>query len=105
MKDLQVTIETGKLQGIHGWDPRVAVFKGIPYAAAPVGKLRWKSPQPAEKWEGVRMADRYAPIAMQGVPGSNPDEFWTHEMHPTGPEFAMSEDCLYLNVYTPARTG
>lgn len=105
MENLQVTIETGILQGIHGWDPRIAVFKGIPYAAPPVGNLRWKSPQPAEKWEGIRMADQYAPIAVQRIPGSNPDEFWTREMHPTGPEFAISEDCLYLNVYTPARTG
>lgn len=105
MENLQVTIETGKLQGIHGWDPRVAVFKGIPYAAPPVGELRWRSPQPPAGWEGVRRADQYGPIACQPVPGSNPEEFWTREIHPTGPEFEMSEDCLYLNVYTPARTG
>ena len=105
MENLQVTIETGKLQGIHGWDPRIAVFKGIPYAAPPVGELRWRAPQPAAGWEGVRMADQYGPIACQPVPGSNPREFWTREIHPTGPEFEMSEDCLYLNVYTPARTG
>lgn len=105
MKDLQVTVESGKLQGIHGWDPRVAVFKGIPYAAPPVGELRWRVPLPPLKWEGVKMADKFGPIACQPVPGSNPEEFWTREIHPTGPEFEMSEDCLYLNVYTIARTG
>ena len=105
MKNLQVTVEEGKLQGIHGWDPRVAVFRGIPYAAPPVGELRWRAPEPPEKWEGVRVADIYGPIACQSVPGSNPEEFWTREIHPTGQEFEMSEDCLYLNVYTTARTG
>lgn len=80
MENLQVTIETGKLQGIHGWDPRVAVFKGIPYAAPPVGELRWRAPQPAAGWEGVRMADQYGPIACQPcrevIPGnSGPGKF------------------------------
>lgn len=55
--------------------------------------------------EGVRKADQYGPIACQPVPGSNTEEFWTREIHPTGMEFEMSEDCLYLNVYTTARTG
>lgn len=105
MQEFKVAVESGILQGIHGWDPRVAVFRGIPYAAPPVGQLRWKAPQEAEKWAGVRMADRYGPMACQPVPGSNPEEFWTREIHPTGPEFEMSEDCLYLNVYTPARKG
>jgi len=105
MKNLQVTVEEGKLRGIHGWDPRVAVFRGIPYAAPPVGELRWRAPAPPEKWEGVRVADTYGPIACQPVPGSSPEEFWTREIHPTGQEFEMSEDCLYLNIYTTARTG
>lgn len=105
MKNLQVTVEEGKLQGIHGWDPRVAVFRGIPYAAPPVGELRWRAPEPPEKWEGVRVADTYGPIACQSVPGSNPEEFWTREIHPTGQEFEMSEDCLYLNVYTTPGQG
>ena len=105
MENLQVTVESGKLQGVHGWDPRVAVFRGIPYAAPPVGELRWRAPLPAIPWEGVRKADQYGPIACQPVPGSNPEEFWTREIHPTGMEFEMSEDCLYLNVYTTARTG
>ena len=105
MKDFIVSTESGLLQGIHGWDPRIIAFKGIPYAKPPVGDLRWRSPQPAEPWEGVRRADAFGPMAMQTVPGSNPEEFWTAEIHPTGPEFAMSEDCLYLNVFTPARKG
>ena len=105
MENLQVTVESGKLQGVHGWDPRVAVFRGIPYAAPPIGELRWRTPLPAVPWEGVRKADQYGPIACQPVPGSNPEEFWTREIHPTGMEFEMSEDCLYLNVYTTARTG
>ena len=105
MKEFIVKTESGLLQGIHGWDPRIAVFKGVPYAKPPTGELRWRSPQPPEKWEGIRRADTYGPMAMQNVPGSNPEEFWTNEIHPTGPEFEMSEDCLYLNVFTPARTG
>lgn len=105
MEGLQVHVESGILQGIHGWDPRVAVFRGVPYAAPPVGELRWRAPVPPKAWEGVRKADQYGPIACQPVPGSNPQEFWTKEIHPTGTEFEMSEDCLYLNVYTTARTG
>lgn len=105
MKDFLVATESGMIQGVHGWDPRIAVFKGVPYAKPPVGELRWKSPQPTEKWEGIRRADTFGPMAMQNIPGSNPEEFWTREIHPTGPEFSMSEDCLYLNIFTPARTG
>ena len=58
MENLQVTVESGKLQGVHGWDPRVAVFRGIPYAAPPIGELRWRTPLPAVPWEGVRKADQ-----------------------------------------------
>lgn len=105
MKDRMVEIESGKLQGIFGYDPRITVFKGVPYAAPPVGDLRWKAPQPVEKWDGVRLAAEYGPMAMQPTPGANPDDFWTKELHPAGPEFKMSEDCLYLNVFTPAKKG
>lgn len=105
MNKRMVETESGKLQGIFGWDPRITVFKGVPYAKAPVGELRWKAPQPVEPWDGIRMADQYGPISCQPVPGLNPAEFWTREIHPTGTEFEMSEDCLYLNIFTPARTG
>jgi para-nitrobenzyl esterase len=105
MKERIVEIESGKLQGIFGYDPRITVFKGVPYAAPPVGELRWRAPQPVEKWEGVRLASEYGPMAMQQTPGADPDDFWTKELHPAGPEFQMSEDCLYLNVFTPAKKG
>lgn len=67
-------------------------FKGVPYAAPPVGDLRWRAPQPVSPWAGVRDAIRYAPACMQG---GNP---WPPET-PTEPQ---SEDCLYLNVWRPA---
>jgi len=105
MKDRVVKVQQGYLRGIFGADPRVKVFRGVPYAKPPVGDLRWRSPQPAESWEGVRDCSQYGPIAMQDVPGGDPKDFWTRELHPCGPEYPMSEDCLYLNVYTPAKTG
>lgn len=95
-------VENGILQGIPSGDPRITVYKGVPYAAPPVGELRWKAPQPVKNWEGVRMADRFAPIAPQGQQGVNWAEFYTKEIHPCGYELEMSEDCLYLNVWTPA---
>lgn len=101
----KVTIETGELQGVFGYDPRITVFKGVPYALPPVGELRWRGPQPMNVWSGVRMADHYGPISCQHIPGENPDDFWTRELHPAGPEYDMSEDCLYVNVFTPAKTG
>ena len=105
MEKRKVRIESGELQGIFGYDPRITVFKGIPYAAPPVGALRWRAPQPVKPWEGVRLAAEYGPMAVQNVPGLDPKEFWTKELHPAGPEFEMSEDCLYLNVFTPAKKG
>jgi len=104
-KVTNVKIDSGELQGIFGYDPRITVFKGVPYAKPPVGELRWRAPQPVEPWEGVRVCSEYGPISMQKVPGGDPNEFWTKELHPAGPEFEMGEDCLYLNVFTPARNG
>ena len=70
----------------------LASFKALPFAAPPVGALRWKSPQPVTAWNGVRKADTFAPACVQAW-GSKPD--------PTFP----SEDCLYLNVWTAAATA
>ena len=72
------------MQGIM--EDSLTVFKGIPFAAPPVGDLRWKAPQPVQPWEGVKMATAYAPAAFQGG----------------NPASGKSEDCLYLNIWTPA---
>ena len=67
----------------------LTVYRGIPFAAPPLGELRWKPPQPAASWQGVHKADHFAPGCMQSM--GNP------------PPSGLSEDCLYLNVWTPAK--
>ncbi len=100
----KVKTENGWLQGIPAADPRITAFKGIPFAKAPVGDLRWKAPQAAENWEGVRDASRFAPISVQWTPGGgDPEDLYNKEWH-VDPKTPMSEDCLYLNVWTPARS-
>ena len=90
-------LESGLLTGMPGSDPAIQVYKGIPYAAPPVGALRWHAPQPSSPWEGVRKADTFAPGCIQQVAGSRPP--WTEEFMHQG---SVSEDCLYLNVWTAA---
>ena len=97
----QVKTENGWVRGIEAADPRITSFKGIPFAAPPVGKNRWRAPQPCESWAGVRDASRFAPISMQWIPGLS-DEIYVREWH-VDPEIPMGEDCLYLNVWTPAK--
>lgn len=96
-----LTVEGGKVQGVPAQTSGVMVFKGIPYAAAPVGDLRWKAPQPVAAWKGVRICDTFGPIAPQ--PGNKPGTFYGDEFYWEGtPE--ESEDCLYLNIWAPAST-
>src|SRR6266702_8790577 len=66
LRHVQVRTTNGVLEGVVSPDGKVRTFKGIPYAAPPVGPLRWKPPQPAPPWTGVRTAVDYAPRAMQG---------------------------------------
>lgn len=94
--------ENGMVRGIETADPRIVSFKGIPFAAPPVGKNRWRAPQPCENWEGVRDASRFAPVSVQDTPGIG-DSIYNREWH-VDPDIAMSEDCLYLNIWTGART-
>ena len=95
----ETTIETGAVRGVAcGW-PSITAFYGIPYAAPPVGELRWRPPQPAAPWEGIRDCARPGPRCPQaGVSG----DFYKREFYPM--EEPMSEDCLYLTVWTPARS-
>lgn len=95
--------ENGAVRGIPASDPRITVYRGIPFAAPPVGSLRWRDPQPAQNWEGERLCDTFGPISMQATPGG-PTDFYTKEWH-VDPEIPMAEDCLYLNVWTPANAA
>ena len=89
-----VTVANGTLEGTREVSG-VRSFKGIPFAQPPMSELRWKPPQPPKNWEGVRKADKFGPRAMQrpifGDMGFRSD--------------GMSEDCLYLNVWTPAKSS
>jgi len=86
----------GQIKGRH--QGTVDVFLGVPFAAPPIGRNRWRAPQPAPSWTGLRMADKFAASCQQDVApaGFGP---WTHEYVV---QDAVSEDCLYLNVWTPA---
>ena len=92
-KDLEVKTKLGEVQGKHEGDIRT--FLGIPYAAPPVGSLRWREPLPPTKWKGVRQATRFGPHCMQ------PPVFADMIFRDPGP----SEDCLTLNIWTPAKDG
>ncbi len=95
-------IENGTIRGLPAADPRVTAFKGIPFAAPPVGENRWRAPQPCADWDGVRDATEFAPISVQDTPGLGTD-IYCREWH-VDSEIPMSEDCLYLNVWTNARS-
>ncbi len=88
----RVHVANGVLEGVISADDKVRTFKGIPYAAPPVGPLRWKEPQPAAAWEGVRRASEYGARCMQG------SIYADMVFRDSGP----SEDCLYLNLWMPA---
>lgn len=97
----EVTTKYGKIKGLPAADPRVTAFKGIPFAAPPVGELRWRAPQPCAKWEGELEAYSFAPISVQDRPGLGTD-IYCREWH-VDSKIEINEDCLYLNVWTPAK--
>ena len=94
-----VRVEGGQILGVPSASEGITVFKGIPYAAPPVGDLRWKRPQPVAKWKGVRKADTFSNICWQ--PGNAVGTFYGNEFY-WKENTVPSEDCLYLNVWTPA---
>ena len=94
-----LTVEGGKISGVQAEVPGVSVYKGIPFAAPPVGDLRWKKPQPVIPWIGVRAADTFGPASVQ--PDHEIGTFYQKEFFFAGDPM-RSEDCLYLNVWTPA---
>ena len=96
-----VKTESGYVRGTIAADPRITVFRGIPFAAPPVKDLRWRAPQQAKEWEGIRDCLEFAPIGMQSIPGLDADNIYTREWN-VDPEIPMDEDCLYLNIWTPS---
>jgi para-nitrobenzyl esterase len=100
----QVQLDSGLIKGVSGRDSSIMVFKGIPYAAPPVGDLRWKPPQPAAKWSGIRDCNQFGPSAIQSAQA--PFSCWTTEfiIDTTKGDKTYSEDCLSLNVWTDAKS-
>lgn len=94
-----LTIEGGQVKGVETPTKGVIVYKGIPFAAPPVGNLRWKEPQPVVPWKGVKTADKYGAAAMQVT--WDPQSFYGREWRASG-SVPFNEDCLYLNIWTPA---
>src|SRR6185295_15955910 len=96
-----VQTESGLVNGFYNERTSVTVFRGIPFASPPIGKLRWKAPQPATTWKGVKNCLTFGPSPMQ----PKPVPFLM-----IGPEFVvpqqpLSEDCLYLNIWTAAQSS
>lgn len=96
----ETRIYSGAVRGVAAGDPRVSVFKGIPYAEPPVGENRWKPPIPKGKWEGTFEAVRFGNVCPQGLP--QPGTFYYKEFFSSQKLETHSEDCLQLNVWTPA---
>ena len=92
VRPVQLKTANGILEGVVSADGKVRTFKGVPYAAPPIGPLRWKAPQPAAPWTGVRKSADYPPRCMQGP--VYPDMVFN--------DAGLSEDCLYLNLWMPA---
>lgn len=98
----RVKTENGWVRGLPAADPRITSYKGIPFAAPPVGENRWRAPQPCPNWEGELFAADFAPVPMQANCSGDPaTDIYTREWH-VDPELPMSEDCLYLNIWAPA---
>ncbi len=97
----RVQIETGVIVGTQSSDRTISIFKGIPFAAPPVGALRWKAPQPVHFWQGVKKCVAFGPSPMQAKPAAF--SMWSEEF--LIPKEPISEDCLYLNVWTGAKSN
>lgn len=98
----RVKVENGWVRGLPASDPRITSYKGIPFADKPIGKNRWRAPQPCPDWEGELFAADFGPIAMQANCAGDPAKDIYAREWAVDAELPMSEDCLYLNVWAPA---
>lgn len=91
-----IKTDKGRIEGYT--KDQITIFKGIPFAAAPVGHLRWKAPQPAAPWQDIKKCLQFSASPAQASP--MPFMYWSEEF--LIPKEPISEDCLYLNVWTPS---
>jgi para-nitrobenzyl esterase len=96
-----VKVEGGVISGTVNSSGDIHIFRGVPFAAPPVGNLRWKKPQQVISWTGVKACDKFGPSPMQAKPA--PFSMWSEEFL-IPEELPISEDCLHLNVWTGATT-
>src|SRR6202030_4156438 len=89
----QIKVEGGYISGTTNSTGDIHIYKGIPFAAPPIGYLRWKAPQAVQSWNGTKVCDRYSASPMQAKPA--PFSMWSEEF--LIPKEPISEDCLYLN--------
>ncbi|MBS1607890.1 MAG: carboxylesterase family protein, partial [Bacteroidetes bacterium] len=95
-----IKTDAGFISGGQSTDGSIKIYKGIPFAAPPVGDLRWKAPQPVARWNGVKKCVAFGASPVQGKPV--PFSMWSKEF--LIPDEPIGEDCLYLNVWTGAKT-
>ncbi len=95
-----VSVTGGKVSGVPARDASITAFKGIPFAAPPVGDLRWHAPQPVIPWTGVKVADKLGTSCIQTIVTEKKP--WTYEFMAHND---VSEDCLHLNVWTAAKSA
>src|ERR1700761_6141440 len=98
--DASIKIDTGLISGVKNADGDIISYKGIPFAQPPVGDLRWSAPQPAKSWQGVRKCASFGNDPYQPAPHAV--SMWSEEYF-IPKESTRSEDCLYLNVWKPAK--
>jgi para-nitrobenzyl esterase len=96
-----VKTSAGLVSGSLNGDGSVHIYRGVPFAAPPIGNLRWKEPQPVAPWVGVKQCTAFSASPMQG----KPDEFGVYTREFLIPYEPISEDCLYLNVWTNAKSS
>src|ERR1700722_12389335 len=96
-----IKIDGGLISGTNNSTSDIHIYKGIPFAAPPINELRWTEPQPVIAWSGIKQCDTFSASPIQGKPV--PFGVYTKEF--LIPESPISEDCLYLNVWTGARSS
>lgn len=95
-----IQVDGGLVVGVPGNDASITTYKSIPFAAPPVGDLRWRAPQPVVPWKGLHATSKYPTSCVQEIPNTNLP--WTHEFMVHN---EIGEDCLYLNVFVPANAA